>query len=99
MVVENKRHSGARHKAQAAAEGPPMIEDTPQGDPARGWWHGLTDAERQDWGDPAGRTFEAGGRTCPRQERDIARAAHALRRTASPAKPARTRRSPEGGAI
>ena len=55
-----------------------MIEDTPQGDPARDWWHGLTDAERQDWGDRAGRTFEVGGKTYLRQERDIAHAAYVL---------------------
>ena len=78
MVAENERHSGARGKAQAATDAPPMIEDTPQGDPARDWWHGLTDAERQDWGDRAGRTFEVGGKTYLRQERDIAHAAHVL---------------------
>ena len=98
MVAENERHSGARGKAQAATDAPPMIEDTPQGDPARDWWHGLTNAERQDWGDRAGRTFEAGGKTYPRQERDIARAAYVLRGDAAPAKPAHNRRSPKVGA-
>lgn len=86
-AAENERHSGARRKAQAAADAPPMIEDTPQGDPVRSWWNSLTNAERQAWSDRAGRTFEVGGKTYPRQERDIARAAYALHNEAASGKP------------
>ena len=97
-VAENERHSSSRRKAQAAADAPPMIEDTPQGDPVRDWWNGLTDAERQNWADRAGRTFEVGGKTYPRQERDIARAAYALCDDAALAKPAHSRRTPKAKA-
>ena len=97
-VAENERHSSSRRKAQAAADAPPMIEDTPQGDPVRDWWNSLTDAERQNWADQAGRTFEVGGKTYPRQERDIARAAYALRSDAAPAKPTHSRRTPKAKA-
>jgi hypothetical protein len=75
-TVENERHSAARRKSQGTADAPPIIEDTPQGDPARAWWNGLTDLERESWGDRAGRTFEAGGRQITRNERDLARAAY-----------------------
>ena len=95
LDAENERHSSSRRKAQAAADAPPMIEDTPQGDPVRDWWNSLTDAERQNWADQAGRTFEVGGKTYPRQERDIARAAYALRSDAAPAKPTHSRRTPK----
>lgn len=88
-VAENERHSAVRRRAQDAADAPPMIEDRPQGDPARAWWHGLTDAERQAWGDRAGRTFEAGGRTYPRNERDIAHAAYAMHGEGARAKPSK----------
>lgn len=77
-VTENDRHSAARRKEQEAADAPPMIEDQPQGDPARDWWNGLTDEGREEWGDRAGRTFEAGGLIVTRNERDLARAAHAV---------------------
>ncbi len=40
------------------------------------WWHGLTNAERDNWADHLGRTFEAGGRTYPRREADMAQAAY-----------------------
>ena len=73
---ENERHSAARRKAQETADAPPMIEDQEQPEPALTWWHGLTDAERDNWADHVGRTFEAGGRTYPRREPDIARAAY-----------------------
>ena len=73
---ENERHSAARRKAQETADAPPMIEDQEQREPALTWWHGLTDAERDNWADHVGRTFEAGGRTYPRREPDIARAAY-----------------------
>ncbi len=77
-ATENERHSAARRKEQEATDAPPMIEDQPQGDPARDWWNGLTDEGREEWGDRAGRTFEAGGRVVTRNERDLARAAHAV---------------------
>jgi hypothetical protein len=77
-AVENERHSGARGKTQDAADAPPILEDPPQRDPAQTWWTGLSDAEREAWGDRAGRTFEAGGRQITRNERDLARAAYAL---------------------
>ena len=78
-ALENDRHSDARRKAQETTDAPPIIEeDTPQRDPAQTWWTGLTDAEREAWGDSAGRTFEAGGRQIARNERDLARAAYAL---------------------
>lgn len=77
-VAENERHSAARRKEQEATDAPPMIEDQPQGDPARDWWHGLTDEGREEWGDRAGRTFEAGGLIVTRNERDLARAAYAI---------------------
>lgn len=83
---ENERHTIARRKEQTVADAPPMIEDTPQGDAARVWWHGLTDAERGAWGDQAGRTFEVGGKTYPRNERDLARAAYALNNKEGPTK-------------
>lgn len=91
-VAENERHSAVRRRAQDAADAPPMIEDTPQGDPARSWWHGLTDAERKAWGDRAGRTFEAGGKTYPRNERDIAQAAYAMRGEGALTKPSKRSR-------
>ncbi len=71
-AVENERHSTARRKDQDAADAPPMIEDTPQPTDALTWWRGLTDAERDRWADRVGRTFEAGGVTHPRRERDVA---------------------------
>lgn len=78
-VAENERHSRARRRAQEAVDAPPMIEDLPQDEPARIWWHGLTDLERKKWADRAGRTFKIGGKVYQRNERDLARAAHALR--------------------
>jgi hypothetical protein len=75
-AAENERHSKARRKAQETSDAPPILEDTPQKDPAREWWNSLTDTEREEWGDRAGRTFEAGGRRITRNERDLARAAH-----------------------
>lgn len=78
-AVENERHSSARRKDQEAADAPPMIEPPPQQeDLARAWWEGLSDTERAVWADKAGRTFEAGGRTIPRNDRDLARAAYEL---------------------
>ena len=73
---ENERHSAARRKAQETADAPPMIEDQEQPEPALTWWHGLTDAERDNWADHVGRTFEAGGRVIPRREKDIAASAY-----------------------
>jgi hypothetical protein len=56
-----------------------MIEHTPkQDDNARSWWVSLADTERAVWADKAGRTFEAGGRTIPRNDRDLALAAYEL---------------------
>ncbi len=74
----------ARKPAKAAPASPaepapaPLIPDEPQRDPALDWWGRLTDAERQAWGDRAGRTFEVAGRVVTRREADLARAAHAL---------------------
>lgn len=76
-VSENERHSAARRQEQETADAPPMIEDQPQGDPAREWWNRLTDTERDKWADRAGRTFLAGGQTITRNDRDLARAAFA----------------------
>ena len=73
---ENERHSSARRKAQEASDAPPMIEDQEQTEPALTWWHGLTNTERDNWADHVGRTFEAGGKTYPRREADIARSAY-----------------------
>ena len=72
---ENERHSGTRRKPQTTNDAPPMIENEPQTEPALTWWGKLTDAERAGWADIVGRTFDAGGRTIPRREADIARAA------------------------
>jgi hypothetical protein len=78
-VAENERHSAARRKDQTKPDAPPMIEHTPKrDDTARIWWEGLPDTERAVWADKAGRTFEAGGRTIPRNDRDLARAAYEL---------------------
>jgi hypothetical protein len=52
-----------------------MIGDGPQAEPALTWWGRLTDAERKSWAETVGRTFEAGGKTIPRRDADIARAA------------------------
>ena len=75
-MSENARHSKARRKIQDDTDAPPMIADQEQPEPALDWWHGLTDAERDNWADHVGRTFEAGGNTYPRRETDIARAAY-----------------------
>ena len=75
-VTENERHSKARRKVQDDTDAPPMIEDQEQPEPALTWWHRLTDAERDNWADHVGRTFKAGGRTYPRRDADIARAAY-----------------------
>ena len=78
-AIENERHSSARRKDQEVADAPPMIEQPPkQEDLARAWWDGLSDTERAVWADKAGRTFEAGGRTIPRNDRDLACAAYEL---------------------
>jgi hypothetical protein len=78
-VVENERHSAARRKDQTKPDAPPMIDHIPkQDDAARHWWESLSDTERAVWADKAGRTFEAGGRTIPRNDRDLARAAYEL---------------------
>jgi hypothetical protein len=94
-AVENDRHSAARRKSQETSDAPPIIEDTPQGDPAREWWNGLTDLERESWGDRAGRTFEAGGRQITRNERDLARAAYDIFTTDPPGSQSKTRKIPE----
>lgn len=78
-AIENERHSAARRKDQANADAPPMIEQTSnQETVVRKWWDSLSESERETWRDQAGRTFEAGGRTYPRKERDLAHAAYAL---------------------
>ena len=75
-AIENERHSTARRKDQETADAPPMIEDQEQPEPALTWWHGLTEAERDNWADQVGRTFKAGGQTYPRRDADMARAAY-----------------------
>jgi hypothetical protein len=78
-AIENERHSSARRKGQEASDAPPMIErPSKKEDAARAWWESLSDTERAGWADKAGRTFEAGGRTIPRNERDLSRAAYEL---------------------
>ena len=78
-AIENERHSSARRKGQEASDAPPMIErPSKQEDAARAWWESLSDTERAVWADKAGRTFEAGGRSIPRNDRDLARAAYEL---------------------
>ena len=76
LAGRSDRHGEAQDQPQV--EAPAMIPDEPQAEPALTWWGRLADAERQAWGDRAGRTFEAGGRVMPRREADLARAAHAL---------------------
>ena len=79
-VAENERHSEARRKVQTTFDAPPLealvnsIEAKPI-DPLE-WWKSLTDSEREGWKDRVGRTFEAGGKTYTRNDRDLARAAH-----------------------
>ena len=80
-TIENERHSKARRKSQDTADAPPMIEDQEQAEPALTWWHGLTDADRENWGNRVGRTVRQegpGGKlfTITRREADIARAAY-----------------------
>ena len=80
-AIEKERHSAARRKAQDNTDTRPMIEDHDQPEPALTWWHGLTDAVRNDWAGRVGRTIRQkgpGGRivTTPRREADIARAAY-----------------------
>lgn len=94
-AIENDRHSAARRKNQKASDAPPIIEDTPQGDPVRDWWNHLTDAEREQWGDRAGRTFEAGGRRITRNERDLSRAAYDIFTTDTPPSGPKTRKTSE----
>ena len=78
-ATENERHSSARRKSQETADAPPMIPPpTAPEDLARAWWDGLSDTERAVWAGKAGRTFEVGGLTIPRNERDLARAAYEL---------------------
>ena len=55
---------------QSAA--PRFIENQEQPDPALTWWHSLPHAEREEWADRMGRTFEAGGKAYPRRDSDIA---------------------------
>ncbi len=69
---ENTRHSKARRQRQESEDAPPMIEAEPQADKVQDWWVSLTDAERDKWSDLGGRTFEAGGTTYTRNERDLA---------------------------
>lgn len=88
--VENEKHSAARRKGQASADAPPLVTtdsaaprlntDQPQGNPARDWWHGLTDAEREGWADKVGRTMTAGDSIFPRPERVIMEDAYARAR-------------------
>lgn len=82
-VSENERHSKARRKEQDTSDAPPMIEDEPQGDPAKEWWGKLTDSARDEWRDRVGRTFEMdfpgrGIQSVVRPDADIATAAYEL---------------------
>ncbi|WOI58075.1 replication initiation protein [Palleronia sp. LCG004] len=60
-AAENERHSQARRQRQAADDAPPMIEEQEQTEPALTWWGNLTDAKREEWAKPVGRTFELEG--------------------------------------
>ena len=86
-AVENEKHSAARRKTQASDDAPPMIEDEPQSEPALDWWNKLTNQQRNAWAEKAGRTFEAGGQTFSRNDRDLARAAFALMAETSDMRP------------
>jgi len=77
-TVENDRHSAARRKGQDSTDAPPMIESEQQPEPALTWWHGLTEADRDDWGERVGRTLQQEGPggnvySITRRDADIAR--------------------------
>lgn len=79
-LAENERHSEARRKVQTTFDAPPLealvngIDARPL-DPLE-WWTSLSDSDREGWKDRVGSTFEAGGKTYTRNDRDLARAAH-----------------------
>jgi len=73
-VVENDRHSVARHKEQAIADAPPLIEDKPE--PALVWWGELSGAEHDQWAEKVGRVKDIGNYKLERREVDIARDAY-----------------------
>lgn len=86
-TIENERHSKARKKVQETCDAPPLTtnpqkvaekEPAEAPDPARDWWAGLPPEARDEWADKAGRTFEAGGKTYTRNERDLSRAAYEI---------------------
>lgn len=86
-TIENDRHSSARKKVQETCDAPPLTV-TPQkpaskepaevSTQARDWWASLSPEVRNEWADKAGRTFEAGGKTYTRNERDLSRAAYEI---------------------
>ncbi|WP_299845331.1 replication initiation protein [uncultured Jannaschia sp.] len=76
-ALENDRHSFARKRKQDNDDAPPLIEDEDQVEPALTWWDQLPQAERDDWAERVGRTFEAGGMIVPRRDADLARASYA----------------------
>lgn len=75
-VAENERHQNARRRQQDTDDAPPLIAEEPQAEPALVWWDGLGQAEREDWAERVGRSFEAGGKTMPRPERIIRKMAY-----------------------
>ncbi|WP_218062366.1 hypothetical protein, partial [Paracoccus haeundaensis] len=76
--AENERHRNTRRRQQGTDDAPPLIADEPQSEPALTWWHGLAQAERENWADRVGRTFKAGSFTVPRRDADLARAAFSV---------------------
>lgn len=77
-VAENERHRNTRRRQQDSDDAPPLIAEESQPEPALTWWHGLTQAERENWADHVGRTFKAGSLTVPRRDVDLARAAFSV---------------------
>ena len=84
IVAENERHRNVRRRQQNTDDAPPLIANEPQAEPALAWWHGLPPAERENWADRVGRTFEAGGKTMARPERIIRKMAYDAARQKRP---------------
>ena len=75
-ALEDDRDSTAAKRSKKTDDTPSsIIENADQAEPAQAWWGQITQAERDDWSERVGRTFEAGGMIVPRRDADIARAA------------------------